>query len=167
MMLVDVPGRQKANSRLRNVVCNRKLAWFAYYFYRERTMVSQRPDHPLTNRRKTGGKSELFSKSFWKILGAARFVRPILIYGQNGSDRKNMAIMQDCPGPHWKIAKMQDRTRTRWCAIWFAAKCHGPDRRFFVLILERAGGQNVQHLIVNVTAKLSFTFLTSEYHRSP
>ena len=42
-----------------------------------------------------------------------------------------------------------------------------PHRKFFVLILERAGGQNVRHLLVNVTAKLSFTFLTSEYHRSP
>ena len=42
-----------------------------------------------------------------------------------------------------------------------------PHRKFFVLILERAGGQNVRHLLVNVTAKLSFTFLTSEYYRSP
>ena len=40
-------------------------------------------------------------------------------------------------------------------------------QKFFVLILGRAGGQNVRHLLVNVTAKLSFTFLTSEYHRSP
>ena len=113
MMLVDVPGRQKANSRLRNVVYNRKLAWFAYYFYRERTMVSQRPDHPLTNRRKTGGKAEPFSKRFWKILLAPQFVRLILLYGQIGPDRKNMAIMQDWPVLLWKIAKMQDEIRTR------------------------------------------------------
>ena len=70
-----------------------------------------------------------------------------------------MAIMQDWSVLLWKIAKMQDEGRT--------TQTTEPHRKFFVLILERAGGQSVRHLLVNVTAKLSFTFLTSEYHRSP
>ncbi len=76
-------------------------------------MVLQRPDHPLTDRRKTGGQTEPFSKEFWKFLHAPRFVRPILLYGQNGPDRKNMAIMQNWPCLTSKIAKMQDGIKLR------------------------------------------------------
>ena len=43
----------------------------------------------------------------------ARFVRPILLYGQNGPDRKNMAIMQFRDWAAGKIAKMQDGTRSQ------------------------------------------------------
>ena len=53
--------------------------------------------------------AEPFSKRFRKFLGAARFVRPSLLYGQIGHDRKNMAIMQDLTVTLEKIAKMQDR----------------------------------------------------------
>ena len=81
------------------------------YCFVKRRLVSQRPNHPFTNRRKTGGKAEPFSKRFWKILGATRFVRLFLLYGQIGPDRKNMAIMQDLTSPLWKIAKMQDRIK--------------------------------------------------------
>ncbi len=55
-----------------------------------------------------------------------------------------------------------------------------PHRKFFVLILERAGGQNVRHHHAenqkcrmhtwfwrNVADILSLTFLPNEYHRSP
>ena len=52
--------------------------------------------------------AEPFSKRFRKFLGAARFVRPSLLYGQIGHDRKNMAIMQDLTVTLEKIAKMQD-----------------------------------------------------------
>ncbi len=76
-------------------------------------MVLQHPDHPLTDRRKTGGQTEPFTKEFWKFLHAPRFVRPILLYGQNWPDRKNMAIMQNWPCPTSKIAKMQDGIKLR------------------------------------------------------
>ena len=69
---------------------------------------SQRPKHPLTYRRKTGGTAEPFSKRIWKFFGAARFVRLFLSYGQIGPNRKNMAIMQDLTVTLEKIAKMQD-----------------------------------------------------------
>ncbi len=42
-----------------------------------------------------------------------RFVRLILLYGQNGAGRKNMAIMQNRPCPTSKIAKMQDGIKLR------------------------------------------------------
>ena len=73
-----------------------------------------------------------------------------------------MAIMQFRVWTVREIAKMQDEIRTRK-----ATQTTEPHRKFFVLILERAGGQNVRHLLANVTVKLSFTFLISEYHRSP
>ena len=82
-------------------------------------MVSQRPDHPLTNRRKTRGKSEPFSKSFWKFLEAAWFVSPSLLYGQNRSDRKNMALMQFRVWTVREIAKMQDRIKLQNMQFYF------------------------------------------------
>ncbi len=108
MMLVGISGRQKASPRLRNVVCNRKLAYLCLFtFYVKGRWFSQRPYCPLTNRRKTGSKTEPFLESFWKILHVPQFVRLILLYGQNGQDRKNMAIMQNWPVLLRKIAKMQ------------------------------------------------------------
>ena len=59
--------------------------------------------------------AEPFSKRFRKFLGAARFVRPSLLYGQIGHDRKNMAIMQDLTVTLEKIAKMQDEIIPPFC----------------------------------------------------
>lgn len=61
---------------------------------------------------KPGVKRNYFQKVFENF-----FMRPgvhsILLYGQNGPDRKNMAIMQDWPVLTRKIAKMQDAITTR------------------------------------------------------
>ena len=103
------PGRQKASPRLRNVICNRKLAWCAYVllswkddgFHSVQSILSLIGEKP-------GIERNQFQKCFWKILGGIRFVRLFLLYGQIGPDRKNMAIMQDLTSPLWKIAKMQD-----------------------------------------------------------
>ena len=60
--------------------------------------------------------AEPFSKRFRKFLGAARFVRLSLLYGQIGHDRKNMAIMQDLTVTLEKIAKMQDESSRHFAA---------------------------------------------------
>ena len=52
-------------------------------------------------------------KKILKISPWPRFVRSILLYGQNGSGRKNMAIMQFWTWSVRKIAKMQDKIKPR------------------------------------------------------
>ncbi len=65
---------------------NVRLKAGAMAFIVKERWFSQRPNHPLTNRKKTRGQTELFSENFWKFLYTLRFVRPILLYDQNGPD---------------------------------------------------------------------------------
>lgn len=128
-------------------------------------MVSQRPDHPLTNRRKIGGKSEPFSKSSWKFLRATRLVCLSLLYGENCPDRMNMAIMQEQAVLLGKIAKKQDGIKLRWAYYgqrkmsltktktkffrsgWCQSKCPAP--------AERGSGIFLRHLNSNVNDSLT------------
>ena len=148
MMLVGVPGKRKASPQLRNVVCNRKLAWCAYVllswkddgFHSVQSIPSQIGEKPGVKRNHFQKVSENFSKRpglFAHLYYTVKSATTAKIWQKCKIRPFHSEKLQKCKMKSERAKRVLIRSKT--------TQTTKPHRKFFVLILERADGQNVRH----------------------